>query len=53
MAAENYKGVDYYLIDDLLTDEEKSIRDKNEPLTLEELKQMGDQPYLSCFFTRK
>ncbi|MBN8568367.1 MAG: acyl-CoA dehydrogenase family protein [Ignavibacteria bacterium] len=27
MAAENYKGVDYYLIDDLLTDEEKSIRD--------------------------
>jgi len=27
MAAENYKGVDYYLIDDLLTDEERSIRD--------------------------
>ncbi|MBX7046103.1 MAG: acyl-CoA dehydrogenase family protein [Ignavibacteria bacterium] len=27
MAADNYKGVDYYLIDDLLTDEEKSIRD--------------------------
>lgn len=27
MAAENYKGVDYYQLDDLLTDEEKSIRD--------------------------
>lgn len=27
MAAENYKGVDYYQLDDLLSDEEKSIRD--------------------------
>jgi glutaryl-CoA dehydrogenase len=37
MSTSNYKGVDYYFIDDMLTDEEKAIRDTVRDFTANEI----------------